>query len=148
MAGVACFDIDEAIEQTEGRSPAELIRECGEAEFRRLEKRETERVLAGPAAVVIPGGGWAAFNDNLSALKGRAFAVFLDTSPQTALERVGETTDRPLLDGPDPTHLMSNLLERRLPFYERCDATVSTEGKTAQEVAAEVAELARGATEG
>ena len=140
LMGVASFDIDEAIEQNEGRSPAELIRGFGKAAFRQLEKRETERVLAGPEAVVIPGGGWAAYNDNMSALEGRAFTVYLDTSPQTALERVGDTADRPLLDGADPTHLMSDLLERRRPFYERCDATVSTDGKTAREVAAEVAE--------
>lgn len=148
MMGVESHDIDEAIARNEGAAVAEIITDRGEREFRRLEKHETERALARPAAVVVPGGGWAAAANNLNDVRGRAFTVYLETTAQTAAARVGVSGDRPLLDGPDFSSRMTDLLTIRRPFYERCDATVSTDEKTVQQVARNVVELARGATAG
>jgi shikimate kinase len=146
MLGVESCDIDEIIEHNEGTSVAEIITQLGEREFRRLERLETQRVLEGPPSVVIPGGGWAAEGNNLHTLRGRAFSIYLETTPETAASRVGGTGDRPLLAGPEPLSRMRDLLTTRRPLYEECDATISTDGKTIHEVADEVVELARRAT--
>ena len=140
MMGVDLFDIDELIEQREGRSIGEIITDRGEPEFRRLEKLETARVMAMPFAVVAPGGGWAAENDNLGDLPDEALSIYLETTPQVAAARVGGSSHRPLLNGPDPVARMKYLLTMRVSFYERCKATVSTDGKTLREVAEEVVE--------
>jgi shikimate kinase len=146
--GVDAHDIDELIERKEKRPVAEIITTQGEHGFRRLEQLEAERVLVGPPSVVIPGGGWAAYKDNLSSLGRRAISIYMHTTPETALARVGETASRPLLDVPNPLLRIKELLTARLPFYERCDAVVSTEGKTVAEVTDEVIELARRAIVG
>lgn len=141
--GVDAHDIDEIIEQSVGRSVAEIITAAGEPEFRRLERLETQRVVAEPPAVVIPGGGWAAQENNLRTVQDCAFSVYLETSPTTALSRIGDTKSRPLLDVTDALSRIEELLALRKPYYESCDAIVSTEGKTLAEVAEEVGELAR-----
>jgi shikimate kinase len=146
--GVNAHDIDEIIERKQGRSIAEVITTQGEQAFRKLERIETERVLDGPASVVIPGGGWAAQEGNLDSLGDRAVSVYLQTTPHTALTRVGQTSSRPLIDGPDPLLRITALLTARRPFYERCEATVSTEGKSVAEVVNAVTELARRAAVG
>ena len=145
---VQFLDIDELIVKREGMSVADIFTGRGEAEFRRLEKLETERALCEPFAVIAPGGGWAAEDDNLKHLPDNALTVYLKTKPQTAVARTGGSSDRPLLNGPDSLTLMSDLLTVRRPFYEKCEATVSTDGKTADEAAEAIVELARGATGG
>jgi shikimate kinase len=142
------FDVDEEIERREGMSVAEIISGRGEKEFRRLEKLETDRALAGAPGVVVPGGGWAAEGDNLEMARDRAFTIYLETTAQTAAMRVGTISGRPLLDGADPLSRMIDLLALRRSFYENCHATVTTDGKTAPEVAAEIVKLARRAAAG
>lgn len=146
--GVDAYDIDEIIEQSEGSSVADIINTVGEAEFRRLETLETKSVIAGVPAVVMPGGGWAAQKDNLLSIGDRAFSVYLKTAPETALFRVGETASRPLLDVSQPLDRIKELLAKRQPYYESCDAIVSTDGKTVAEVVEDVLELARRAVVG
>ena len=120
----------------------------GEPEFRRLEQEETERALSGPPAVIAPGAGWAAYDDNLNSVEGRAITVYLIAPPMLAAERVEHNDDRPLLDSNQPVERMNELFQARRRFYESCDLSVSTEGKTAEEVAAEIAKLAREAAAG
>ena len=145
---VELLDIDELIERREGSTIAEIIRDRGEPEFRRLEKSQTERAFVEPFAVIAPGGGWAAEADNLDNLPEQALSVYLKTSPQAAAVRVSGSSDRPLLNGPDLLAQLKDLLAIRQSFYEQCEATVSTDGKTVREVAEEVVELARRATGG
>ena len=95
MMDVEFFDIDELIARREGSSVAEIIADRGEPEFRRLEKWETECVLAKPVAVVAPGGGWAAEEDNLNNLPDQTLTVYLETTPETAAARVGDIRSEP-----------------------------------------------------
>ena len=52
----------------------------------------------------------------------------------------GET--RPLLLTSDPAAQLRDLFATRKPCYEKCDHHVSTDGKTVEQVANEVTELA------
>lgn len=148
MMDVKFLDIDALLEDREGMSIAEIFTSRGEAEFRRLEKLETESALREQLAVIAPGGGWAAESDNMEHLPDKAFTVYLKTTPQAALARIVGIGNRPLLNAPDPLTRMSDLLTNRAPFYEKCEATVFTDGKTVDEVAGAIVELARGATGG
>ena len=140
---VRSHDVDAAVERLCGASVREIFTTRGESEFRRLEKLETERLLGGPPAVIVPGGGWAAVPGNLETTRGRALTVYLETSPDTAAQRTAHSDDRPLLDGPDRGERLKDLLTARGRFYASCDVTVSTEDRTAEQVAAEVVELAQ-----
>ncbi len=141
--GTQLHDVDALIEEKLGVTIKELFASRGEAEFRELERAETAARLQGPPAVVVPGGGWAAQPGNLESVAGKALTVYLATSPRTALARVAATDQRPLLaTAGERAERLEFLHAARRPYYERCDATVVTDDKTAGQVAREVIELA------
>jgi shikimate kinase len=136
-------DIDATIEQKSGISIAEIFCTRGEDHFRRLERREMATALARNPRIIVPGGGWAAQPGSFESVAARAVTVYLATSPQTALERISRGAEtRPLLMVADPAGMMDELLAARKPHYERCDHTVPTDGRTPEQVAREVMELA------
>jgi len=141
--GTRVHDLDAMIEERSGISISEIFVSKGEAEFRRLERAETVRALQGPPAIIVPGGGWAAQPGNLESVAGKALTVYLATSPETALARTATTDQRPLLAGGGRAERLESLHDARKSYYERCDATVATDGRTARQVAREVVELAR-----
>jgi len=140
--GVQLRDIDALIESRLGMDIPEIFATQGEAGFRSLERAETMRALAGDPIVVVPGGGWAAQPGNLDRARGRALTVYLHTSPEQAAARALPQSERPLLSGTDAAAKIRELLAERAAFYERCDIRVDTDGKTAEEVASEVVEVA------
>jgi len=139
---VSLQDIDATIEEKLGISIAEIFANQGETEFRRLEQTETGTALAREPAVIVPGGGWAAQPGSLESVAGTAMTVYLETSVDTAVRRLSGGATRPLLAVPDPLAQLRDLFAARKPCYERCDHQISTDGKTAAQVASEVTELA------
>lgn len=140
--GADVRDIDLEVERRAGMRVAEIFESYGEAGFRALERREADRAIAGAPAVVIPGGGWAAQPGNLAAVRGRALTVYLHASAEKAAGRVASQGGRPLLDDAEPVGRMRSLLAERSGYYEQCDVRVETEGKSPEELALEIAELA------
>lgn len=138
-----CQDIDAVVTRKEGRPIATIFAERGEAAFRELEQQEMEGALAGPPAVIVPGGGWAAQPGAIESVRGRALLIYLRTRPATASARAVPEGNRPMLRGVDPPQRMRQLLGEREPFYLKADEQVETDGKTAASVAEEVVKLAR-----
>jgi shikimate kinase len=141
--GARFVDVDAMIEQEEGVSISQIFADKSEAEFRPLERAAVSRVLAEEPCVVAPGGGWAAQEGNLDAGAARALTVYLQVSPSAALARTAGTTHRPLLGDEVHESRLGELLKEREPWYSRCEATVQTDGRTAEVVASEVVTLAR-----
>jgi shikimate kinase len=142
--GVQLRDIDALIESRSGMGIPQIFTTQGEAVFRSLECAETMRALTGDPMVVVPGGGWAAQPGNLDQAKRRALTVYLHTSPEQAATRTLPQSERPLLSGADVVAKIREFLAERAAFYEQCDTRVDTDGKTAEEVASEVVEVALG----
>lgn len=140
--GAQLHDVDALIEEKLGITIKDIFASRGEAEFRELERAETAARLQGPPAVVVPGGGWAAQAGNLESVADKALTIYLATAPRTALARVAATDQRPLLATGDCAERLEFLHAARRPYYERCDATIVTDDKTAGQVAREVIELA------
>jgi len=140
-------DVDELIEREQGRSVREIFAERGEPAFRALESEAVLRIVAGPAQIVSPGGGWAAQAGTLEAVRDRGVTIWLDVDPVVALDRATRTPARPLLNVPDPLSRMRALIDERRRRYERADATVDTTELTPDEAAEKVAELARSLAE-
>lgn len=138
-------DLDDIIARRTGGSIARLFAEGGEVEFRALERDAMDAALAGPPAVIAAGGGWPAVPGNLERLAGRALVIYLRTDPAVAAGRLeaGGAAERPLLAGRAPAAALRDLLGRRAVYYEAADRVVDTDGRTTDEVAAEVAALAR-----
>ena len=136
-------DIDAIVTRKEGRPIQIIFAERGETFFLALEKQEMEAALAGPPAVIAPGGGWAAQPGALESVRGRAWLVYLKTRSGTAAARAAPQGNRPTLMGEDPSVQMRQLLLEREPFYLKADAQVETDRKTTAKVAEEIVQLAR-----
>ena len=138
-------DVDALIEERGSKSIRRIFAEEGEPAFRDRERDQMIELLDGrDAQVIAPGGGWAAQPGALRTLVGRGVAVYLETSPGTAVARVAGDCDRPLLDVPPGRRpaRMRELLKERAGAYESCPLRVSTDRSTPLEVAEQVVELA------
>jgi shikimate kinase len=136
-------DVDHDLEQMAGCSIAALFEREGEGGFRVRERAEMQRLLEQPPAVLAPGGGWAAWGENLAEVGNRAFFVYLRTSPPVAARRTEADTSRPLLAGAARTEQVEALLAVRARHYDTADVTLDTDDRTPIELAQEVARLAR-----
>jgi shikimate kinase len=140
-----CVDIDTVLMRREGKPITMIFAEQGEPAFRELERKAMEAALAQEqAAIISPGGGWAAQPGAVELAKARALLVYLRVRPDTAAGRAGPEGTRPLLMGDDhPVARMRALLKEREPAYLTAHETVDTDRKPALQVAAEVARLAQ-----
>lgn len=140
------LDLDALISAAHGRPPADLIRERGEARFRKTESSALSRALATRNTVVAAGGGAVLVPRNRGALvRAGCRTVWLRVSAGEAVRRVRESEDRggerPLL--PRALDDVRNLLAAREAAYaEAATDRVDTDGLTPEQVAAAVAGIA------
>ncbi len=135
--GVSARDTDADIEATSGRSVADIFVDSGEAHFRDLERAAVARALADHEGVLSLGGGAVLDPDTRTALSGQP-VVFLRVGLSEAVKRVGLGTGRPLLLGNVRARIKA-LLDERTPVYESvATLVVDTDGRTPDEVAAEI----------
>ena len=136
-------DIDNVLIRKEGKPISMIFAEKGEQAFREMERKEVEVALGNEPAVIAPGGGWAAQPGALDGARSRGYFVYLKSRAEVAAGRAEPSGTRPVLMGDDPVVLMRELYTARDPFYAKADATVLTEAKSAENVAAEVVKLAQ-----
>ena len=120
-------DLDSFINSREGRSPAEIITQDGQAAFRELETLALRDVLQDRQAHVIAlgGGTWMkAANRTMVALFD-CVTVWLDTSFDTCWQRIESAkTVRPL--APDRETARRRFAERR-DFYALAERRIEVE---------------------
>ncbi len=136
-------DIDNVLIRKEGKPIAMIFAEKGEQAFREMERKEVETALTHEPAVIAPGGGWAVQPGALDAAKPRGYLVYLKARAEVAAGRAEPSGTRPVLMGDDPVARMRELFTQRDPYYSKADATVQTEAKSAENVAAEIVKLAQ-----
>jgi shikimate kinase len=131
-------EMDFEIVRLSGRSSVrEIFERDGEAAFRRME-REVAKSLAGRSDVVISTGGGAVSDaDAMRALKDNGgVIVYLETSFDTVLERVGSGSERPLLANVESAR---ELHAQREPRYRAAaDLSIETDGRTPDEICGEI----------
>ncbi|MGO9920697.1 MAG: shikimate kinase [Isosphaeraceae bacterium] len=134
-------DTDLEIEARSGRSIAAIFAEEAEPSFRDWEER-TLAELAGefPEAVLATGGGVVLREANRRRIRDFGFVAWLQAPPEELARRL-ETDPRSPTSRPALTHAgtlgeIAQVLAVRAPIYrELADATVETEGKSADWVA-------------
>ena len=137
--GTTVRDTDQDIEAAEGRQISEIFVDDGEEHFRALERAAVADALAGHPGVLALGGGAVLDPGTRAALAGQTVA-FLNVGLSDAVKRVGLGVGRPLLLGNVRSRIKA-LLDERLPIYrEVATVQVGTDGRTPEDVAAEVAE--------
>lgn len=131
---VAFRDTDHDVEQTSGRSIADIFVESGEPEFRRLEAAAVAAALEQHDGVLALGGGAVLDPVTRQSLVGHR-VVFLDVGLSDVTARIGLNRDRPLLLG-NPRAQLKAMLDARRPLYDEvATVTVLTDGRTPEDVA-------------
>jgi shikimate kinase len=115
---LSLLDTDAAIEQTTGRTIADIFANDGEPEFRRIEESVVREALANHDGVLSLGGGAVTTAGVREALAGHT-VVYLEISAAEGVRRTGGSTIRPLLAGPDRGEKFKALMAERVPLYRQ-----------------------------
>jgi shikimate kinase len=138
--GVGFRDTDEDIEAAAGKTVSDIFIEDGEPRFRELEAAAVGVALQEHDGVLALGGGAVTSADVRAQMQGHR-VVFLDVGLAAASERVGFAQSRPLLVVNPRAELKRLMTERRPLYDEVATATVATDGRSPEDVAAEILAL-------
>jgi len=116
--GTSMLDTDAAIEETTGRTIADIFATDGEKEFRRIEEDVIRAALQSHDGVLSLGGGAVTTPGVRDALAGHT-VIYLEISAAEGVRRTGGSTVRPLLAGPDRNEKFKALMAERVPLYRR-----------------------------
>ena len=98
--------------------------------------------------IISCGGGVAMRERNVAEMKKNGKVVLLKADPQTILDRVKDSDERPLLNGHKNVEYIADLMEARRAKYEAAaDIVVQTDGKSALEICEEMIHKLRSADE-
>jgi shikimate kinase len=135
--GVSFRDFDDDVQNEFGLPAGELVIKLGREGFSEAERGLIGAVLADHVGVLALGGG-TPLNPEIQEQLRPFHTVFLDVELDELLRREGLVTLHPWLL-PHPRAHLRQLLAQRRPIYEAVStAVVSTTGRSAEEVAAEV----------
>jgi shikimate kinase len=142
--GFGAVDADDIIEGQAGKTIARIFAEDGESAFRDFESKAVQALSRERRMVVGLGGGAVLRDENRQAICGAGPVVWLTASVDTILARLAAdpTTAerRPNLTPAGGREEIEELLAKRTPLYRECATLiVDTEGKSAAEVADEIA---------
>src|SRR5580704_9153443 len=129
------LDLDQVIEANSHRTVAEIFRDYGEAELRRLERQAVQQ-LSGEEEIVLALGGGTVEDDSTRSLlihsPGNCLVFLHAELPDLLARCMVEGKVRPLLAEPDALEARHT---RRLPHYRVAHVTLTTTGLAPQEVA-------------
>jgi len=140
-------DLDDRIEQREGRTVAQIFRDSGESAFRQAEhsalRHALEELRGGGAKVVAVGGGAFVQPGNAALLKSDGVpTVFLDAPVEELWQRCCQQAsdagaERPLLKSIEE---FRKLYENRRKNYLQASLKIGTGGRTVDAIACEITE--------
>jgi shikimate 5-dehydrogenase/shikimate kinase len=145
LLGRPFVDTDEVVARREGRPAGAVLALRGEPAFRALERDAVRAAAVRRGAVVALGGGALEDAGSAAAVAEAGVVVRLDVGAREAARRIAaDATPRPrLTDAPDLAGEMERLIGAREPALARAAGPrrVATEGRSAAEVADDVAAL-------
>jgi shikimate kinase len=121
MLGWRFIDLDQVIEEHEGRPIRDIFRDTGEPYFRNIERRELARAGSSKEVVIALGGGTFCDDHNLQAVQESGVSIWLDAPLEILYARCAGKEDRPLFTTREK---MQALLEIRRPFYAKADLII------------------------
>ncbi|MCX7926731.1 MAG: shikimate kinase [Candidatus Omnitrophica bacterium] len=132
------LDLDQLIEQREGKLIVEIFKEKGEPYFRKIEKQILKEVAQQKNQIISCGGGIVLDPENIALMKKTGIMVCLTARIPVILERTRGLGHRPLLLVDNPEEKIRQLLQQRQPFYAQADLSIDTSDITPYEVACQI----------
>lgn len=132
-------DTDRLIEENESRKISEIFEKNGEKYFRQCETNLLKDLSNSENLLISCGGGMVLAEQNAKLMKEQGTVVLLTAKPETILERVQKSTERPILNGNMNINYIEDLMKKREYFYKSAaDFVVSTDEKTIDEICEEI----------
>jgi shikimate kinase len=135
ILGWRFIDLDQVIEEQEGRAIREIFRDAGEPYFRTVERRELARVGSWNAVVIALGGGTFCDDYNRQFVQQSGVSVWLDAPLDILYARCEGKGDRPLFTTREN---MRALLEFRHPFYAKADLKIDAGERPINSIAKDI----------
>jgi shikimate kinase len=140
-------DLDDRIEQREGRKVPQIFRDSGEVGFRRAEHAALKELMrelqAAPERIVALGGGAFVQKENARLIGAEVVpTVFLDAGVEELWRRCRQQAEQEGIERPlrGSQERFAELYETRRKHYLKASFKQETGGKTIQEIATEVIE--------
>lgn len=116
VLGYDFIDSDLLIQKSEGKLLWQIMRDCGNDAFNRIEERVNSEILADHS--VIATGGSVVYGPRAMAhLRSISTVVYLKVSCETLEQRLGDLNERGVVLDPEET--LFDLYKRRVPLYEK-----------------------------
>ncbi len=119
------YDLDEYLEEKEGKRISEIFQEKGEEYFRQAERMCLRDFGIIGDAVIACGGGTPCFYDNLDWINEAGISIYLQTPNKLLVERLSkEQSQRPLISGKSKAELhqfIEEKIKERAPFYKKAN---------------------------
>lgn len=120
-----------------------IFDDFGEKYFRDLESEAIFEISKNKGIIISCGGGSVIRDKNVSFLKKNGIIIRLIATPDTILNRVKDSNERPILNGHMNTDFISSLMRDREIFYSKAaDISIYTDNKTVEEISKECIEKA------
>ncbi|MDD2851477.1 MAG: shikimate kinase [Desulfuromonadaceae bacterium] len=133
------IDLDAVIVAAAGRSINDIFAQDGEQAFRTLEESQLEQVLlSGERCVIATGGGAVISPLNRKMMRAQGVVVNLKVTLSQVFARLTGCNDRPLLAGDGAAQSAAALMAARELFYADADIRIDTDGKSVEDVSAEI----------
>ncbi|MEF9998543.1 MAG: shikimate kinase [Lachnospiraceae bacterium] len=128
------YEIDRMISDKAGMKTTEIFKQYGESYFRNLETQMLQQVQKCEGILISCGGGIVLCEENRKILK-NGTVVLLTGTPDTVLKRIGESHERPLLEGHKEVPYIKKMMQERQDLYQSiADIVIETDYKSVQEV--------------
>lgn len=141
--GYTFVDTDSLIEADQHMTITTIFAKRGEPYFREIETKIIQEVTRKEGQVVSTGGGAVINDGNRDAFRKAGLVVCLTASPEAIYARIKHETHRPLLQTPDPTMKIKELLDSRARFYAQADVTIDTSERSVDDVITAIKERIR-----
>lgn len=139
MTGRREIDMDAYIVNREGMAIKDIFDKYGEEYFRKKETESLLEIMEKNELIVSCGGGVVVKDENVKHMKNGGVIVLLTATPQTILERVKNSTDRPILNGNMNIEFITELMNKRKDrYFSVADVVVETDDKSVFDICTEI----------
>ena len=133
------IEMDQIIAEREGMSISDIFEVYGEQYFRDLETNLLIEMQSRTNVVISCGGGTPMRECNVAEMKKNGRVVLLTAKPETILDRVKDSHDRPLIESNKTVSFIAELMEKRREKYEAAaDIVIETDGKDELQICEEL----------
>jgi shikimate kinase len=128
-------DSDHLIEIQHKKTIADIFSEDGEAGFRDIEYQTISQFLAHQTSpcILALGGGAITHEDTRKLILDTTCLIWLQTPIEDIVQRIGQNTNRPLLQRGNPHEILSEQLKKRQVYYTQAHLHVENTAKNPQD---------------